>query len=73
MPKFKVVVEIESPDIMMAELAAQGIQNVINELGEHQNYLIELADASLARSYKTKILNLINSKIFKSFAGKLGV
>lgn len=72
MPKFKVTISLDAPDVMMAELAAQGVQNVINELDEHQSFLIQLADAETARDYKNKIMTLVNNPVVKKLAGTFG-
>jgi hypothetical protein len=72
MAKFKVSVMVEAPDVMMAGLATQGVQNVLNELGEHQAFLIELADPIKAKDYKNKIMGLINNPVIKKLAGSFG-
>ncbi len=72
MKKFNVTVTVEASDVMMAGLAKEGIQNVLDELGEHQYFLIELADPAKAKGYKDKILTLINNPIVKILAGGFG-
>lgn len=71
MPKFKVTVELHAADIMQAQIAKQGVQNVLNELAEHQGFLIELSDAQVAHSYKQKIMSIINNPIVKALASKM--
>ena len=71
MPKFKVTVELHATDIMQAQIAKEGVQNVLNELAEHQSFLIELSDASVAHAYKTKIMGIINNPIVKALASKM--
>jgi hypothetical protein len=69
MAKFKVTVEVTAPDVMMAGIAQQGIQNVLNELGEHQSFLVELSDPKVAKSYRDKLMTLLNNPMIKKIAG----
>jgi hypothetical protein len=54
----------------MAGLAKEGIQNVLDELGEHHIFF-ELADPAKAKGYKDKYY-LINNPIVKILAGGFG-
>ncbi len=72
MAKFEIKVIVEAPDIMMAGMAGQGIQNVINELGEHQAFLIDLSNPQVAKGYKDKLMGLLNNPVIKKLAGTFG-
>ncbi len=72
MAKFKVEISVEATDIMMAQMAGQGIQNVVDELGEHQYFLIELSNRQVAKSYKDKLMSLLNNPIIKKVAANFG-
>jgi hypothetical protein len=69
MAKFKVQIEVDAPDPMQALIYQQGIQNVVDELAEHQHFLVELADVNVARGYKNKIMGLINNPLIKKIGG----
>lgn len=69
MAKFKVSIEVNAPDPMQALVYQQGIQNVVDELAEHQHFLVELSDINVARGYKNKIMGLINNPIVKKLSG----
>lgn len=71
MPQFEIKVKVHAPDIMMAGIAQQGVQNVLNELAEHQDFLIELSDRNVARGYKEKIMSVMNNPIVKKLAGAM--
>lgn len=55
----------------MAGIAQQGAQNVLDELAEHQDFLIELSDRNVARNYKEKIMSVMNNPIVKKLAGAM--
>lgn len=69
MAQFEIKVKVHADDIMMAGLAQQGVQNVLDELAEHQTFLIELADRNVARGYKEKIMGVMNNPLVKKLAG----
>lgn len=71
MPQFEVKVKVHASDIMMAGIAQQGAQNVLDELAEHQDFLIELSDRNVARNYKEKIMSVMNNPIVKKLAGAM--
>jgi hypothetical protein len=70
MAKHRITIEVESTDPMMAGLVEQGLQNISNELGDIEDYLIPLADVQTAKSFNTKIKSMINNPLFKTLAGK---
>ncbi len=71
--EFTVKVKVKSNDIMQAGLIQEGIQNILNELEpEHHTFLADLADKNIARSYKTKLMAIINNPIVKKLAGSFG-
>ena len=72
MSKFKVVVLVDAPDVMMAVLYQVGIQNVLNELGENQKVLADLSDASLASKYKSMLFKMLDNPLVKKLAGSFG-
>jgi len=72
MARFKVEVEVDSPDIMQAELMRQALQNILNEIGEHQVLLMQFSNPGVAREYAVKVRQLAENplaqKLLKSFA-----
>ena len=69
MAQFEVKVKVHADDILMAGIAQQGIQNVLDELKEHQNFLIDLSDRNVAKGYKDKIMGIMNNPMVKKLAG----
>lgn len=72
MARFIVDVEVSAPDVMQAELLRQALQNILNELGEHQSLLTQFSNPSVARDYAIKVQQLAQNplaqKLLKSFA-----
>jgi hypothetical protein len=69
MKKFNVTVTVLASDIMEAEVMKQGVQNVLNEMGEsYQPFIVEMADVEVARGYRARIESITNNKLFKSLA-----
>jgi len=71
MAVFEVKVKVHAEDIMMASVAQKGVQNILDELEEHQSFLIELSDRNVAKRYKAQIMGIINNKLVQSLAGKI--
>ncbi|NTW18177.1 MAG: hypothetical protein HGA42_00585 [Nostocales cyanobacterium W4_Combined_metabat2_030] len=71
MATFEVKVLVHAEDIMQATVAQQGVQNILDELEEHQDFLIELSDRNVARKYKNQIMSIINNKLVKAIASKV--
>lgn len=69
MTKHKITIEIQASDILQANLIKEGIKNVVNELGDKISFLEELADKNVARSYKEKLIGIIENPIVKRLAG----
>ena len=69
MAQFEVKVKVHADDIIMAGIAQQGIQNVLDELKEHQNFLIDLSDRNVAKGYKDKIMGIMNNPMVQKLAG----
>jgi len=72
MPQFKVTVIVNANDVMMANMAAQGVQNVLNEIGADQTILIDLSDPKVAKNYRDKIMALLNNPLVKKLASGFG-
>lgn len=72
MTKIKVTVTVNAPDVMMASMMQQGVQNVLDELGENQSFLIELANKQTAKGYKDKLMAMLSNPIVKKLAGTFG-
>lgn len=72
MPQFKVTVLVNANDVMMANMAAQGVQNVLNEIGADQTILIDLSDPKVAKNYRDKIMTLLNNPLVKKLASGFG-
>ena len=70
MEEFEIVVKIKASDIMMATVLQKGVQNIIDELGEHQDFLIELSDKNKAKAYKNQIIGFSESPIIKNIANR---
>lgn len=70
--QFEVKVKVKANDIIEAEIIREGIQNVLNELGENQAFLIELANPQVARNYHAKLKTIIDNPIVKKLAGSFG-
>jgi len=72
MARFKVDIEVNTSDIMQAELMRQALQNILNELGENQTLLMQFSNPSVAREYAVKVRQLAGNplaqKLLKSFA-----
>ena len=71
MAQFKIEVTIEAQDAMMANLAKEGVQNILNETREYHDKLIELSDTMVAKDLKTKLFTIINNPIIKMAASKI--
>lgn len=56
---------------MEAEAMRQGVQNVLDELGEeHQGFISEMAQPGVARSYRMRLESVIKNPLFKMLASK---
>jgi glycine/serine hydroxymethyltransferase len=70
MKVFEVKVKVQAPDIMKASLMGEGIQNVLAEIGtDNQQFLIDLADKQVTKSYAGQIIKAINNPMIKKLFG----
>lgn len=69
MAKFEVKVTVEAPDVLMAGLMAEGIDNVLTELGDNQKFLIDLADKQVTRKYANDVLKYLQNPMVKKLLG----
>jgi len=66
--RITVNVVVTANDVMEAEMMRTGIQNILDELGQYQQILVELADPVMANEYKEKLMKIINNPIVKKLA-----
>lgn len=71
--EFTIKVKIKAADIMQAGLIQAGIQNILNELEPSQfDFIADLSNPDIAKSYKSKLLSIINNPLVKTLANKFG-
>jgi len=69
MKKFEIKVAVLANDVMEAEVMRQGVQNVLNEMGEqYQPFIAEMAEPGVAKSYRDRIESITQNKLFKTLA-----
>lgn len=64
----EVKVKVNATDVMVADIMRAGIQNVLNELGEHQAILADLSNPVVAADYRNKLMTIIDNPIVKKMA-----
>ncbi len=69
MNDFEVKIVLKAQNFAKASLMGEGIQNVVNELGENNQLLIELADEAITQRYATEVLKWINNPMLKKILG----
>lgn len=52
-----------------ASLMAIALQNVLNELGDNQDYLLELANPQTVKQYKALLTSILDKPLVKSVFG----
>lgn len=71
MTKQSVTIMVNASNVLEAEQKRQGIQAVVDQLGENESYLIELGQPGVAESWKNRLMGLMNNPLFKTFASKI--
>lgn len=68
--EFEVKIKVQAPTFVKASLMGEGIQNVINELGE-QNLplLLELADEDTTKRYANEVRKYLKNPMVKKLIG----
>ncbi len=69
MENIEVKIVLKAQNFAKASLMADGIQNVVNELGENSQLLIELADEATTKRYAAEVLKWINNPMLKRLIG----
>ena len=69
MKDFEVTIKIKANDVMQSTLIKEGLQNLVDELGEHQTFLVEISDKTVAHAYGKQVKSFLSNKIFASFLG----
>jgi hypothetical protein len=70
MTEFEVKIKVKAQNFAKASLMAEGVQNVINELGEHnQALLVELADETTTKKYAADVMKWINNPMLRRIIG----
>lgn len=71
MNKFKLEFQVEAPDIINAQLIKEGVQNIINELGQNTEFLTDMADIQTCKNFAAKLKKIIDNPMIKKFAKTL--
>jgi hypothetical protein len=69
MAQYKATINIISASPKLAALIGEGIQNVLDELGENQEMFLELADKAKTRKYAESVRTLMQSSIVRKLLG----
>lgn len=70
MAKQAVTIYVEASNVLEAEPIRQGIQSVVDELGDNQGFLIELGKPGVARQYRQRLDSVMKNPLFKTLASK---
>lgn len=68
MAQQKVTILVNASDILEAETMRQGIQNVVNELGEYQGFIADLAKPGVAHRYRLRLDGIMKNPMFSRLA-----
>lgn len=67
---FEVKIKVNAPSFAKAFLMAEGVQNVVNELGEqNQALLLELADEETTKRYANEVRKYLKNPMVKKLIG----